>query len=75
MLSKAIQTKAQQRLVIVDPDQDTVSRVRRKFKASIPNFDENRIIQLASDCMESLPKFLGDELRSQEERPDVKRMQ
>jgi len=68
MLSKAMQTKGQQRLIIVDPDQDIVSRVRRKFKASIPNFDENRIIRLALDCAESLPKFLGGELRIQEEK-------
>lgn len=73
MLSKAMQTKGQQRLIIVDPDQDIVSRVRRKFKASIPNFDENRIMRLASDCAESLPKFLGGELRAQEEKPNGKK--
>jgi len=62
MLSKSIQTKTTQKVLIVDPDHRVVERVRRKFKASIPNFDASRIVRMAGDCAEVLPKFLGGQL-------------
>jgi NAD-dependent SIR2 family protein deacetylase len=58
MLSKSMQTKPGQKLIIVDPASDVAYRVRRKFKSSIPNFDEQRIIRLSEDCSEALPKLL-----------------
>ena len=62
MLSKSMQTKSDQKLLIVDPEQQVVARVRRKFKASIPNFDTSRIIRMTGDCADVLPKFLGGQL-------------
>ena len=66
MLSKSVQTKSGQKLLIVDPDHRVVHKVRRKFKASIPNFDVSRIIHLSGDCAEGLPKFLSGELAKAE---------
>jgi len=62
MLSKSMQTKSDQRLFIVDPEEQVASRVRRKFKASIPNFDASRIIRMTGDCADVLPRFLGGQL-------------
>jgi NAD-dependent SIR2 family protein deacetylase len=59
MLSKSMQTKPGQKLVIIDPDADVAYRVRRKFKASIPSFDEQRIVRLTEDCSAALPKLLS----------------
>jgi NAD-dependent SIR2 family protein deacetylase len=67
MLSKSMQTKTKQMLVIVDPDSKIAERVRRKFKASIPNFDPTRIVRVAADCAEFLPSFLTGKLW----KPDV----
>jgi NAD-dependent SIR2 family protein deacetylase len=65
MLSKSMQTKPDQKLLVVDPDNHVVEKVRRKFKASIPNFDAARIIRMTGDCSDVLPKFLtGQLLRS-----------
>lgn len=61
MLSKSMQTKLGQKLVIIDPDPAVAYRVRRKFKASIPNFDEQRIVRLTEDCSGALPKLLSGE--------------
>jgi len=61
MLSKSMQTKPDQKLIVIDPAIEVVSRVRRKFKSSIPNFDEQRIIGLKVDCSEALPKLLNGE--------------
>jgi NAD-dependent SIR2 family protein deacetylase len=59
MLSKSMQTKPSQKLVIIDPTPEVASRVRRKFKSSIPSFDEQRIVRLIEDCSDALPKLLG----------------
>jgi NAD-dependent SIR2 family protein deacetylase len=64
MLSKSMQTNPQQRLIIVDPDDRVVSRVRRRFKASIPGFDTTRVIRACTDCVEFMPQFLKGELLS-----------
>ena len=63
MLSKSMQTKAHQKLLILDPDHGVIERVTRKFKASIPNFDVSRIIRMTADCSDGLPKFLSGQLR------------
>ena len=62
MLSKSMQTKPEQRLVVVDPDSHIVSRLRRKFKASIPGFDDTRIVRASQDCVEFMPGFLQGDL-------------
>jgi thiamine pyrophosphate-dependent acetolactate synthase large subunit-like protein len=61
MLSKSMQTKPEQRLVVVDPDTRIVSRLRRKFKASIPGFDTTRLIRASEDCVKFMPGFLRGE--------------
>lgn len=58
MLSKSMQTNPSQRLLIVDPDHGVASRLRRKFKASIPGFVDYRIVSLRGDCAMQLPAFL-----------------
>lgn len=63
MVSKAMQNSPRQRLVIADPDGRVVDRVRRKFKASIPNFSTSRIVQMSGDCAETLPRLLKGEYR------------
>jgi NAD-dependent SIR2 family protein deacetylase len=63
MLSKSMQKRPTMRLLIIDPDAELVSRVRRKFKASVPNFDESRILRLSGDCAEMLPRFLAGQLK------------
>lgn len=59
MLSKSMQTKPAQKLIIIDPTPEVAYRVRRKFTSSIPNFDEQRIIRLSEDCSSALPKLLS----------------
>lgn len=61
MISKSMQTSPAQKLLVVDPDDRVVKRVRRKFKASIPNFDPTRIIRVVGDCAKVLPRFLEGE--------------
>jgi hypothetical protein len=65
MLSKSMQTSSKQRLLTVDPDNRIVERVRRKFEASIPNFDATRIIRMTGDCADLLPRFLSGKLISE----------
>lgn len=62
MLSKSMQTKPAQKILVVDPDGRIVSRLRRKFKASIPGFDATRIMRASESCVDFMPKFLGGEL-------------
>jgi len=63
MLSKSMQLSSSQRLIIVDPSATVVERLRRKFKTSIPNFNEYRIAKISGDCAELLPQFLRGALR------------
>jgi hypothetical protein len=63
MLSKSMQTKPGQKLIIIDPTSDVTYRVRRKFKSSIPYFDDQRIIRLSEDCSSALPKLLTGQYR------------
>jgi len=58
MISKSMQTSKTQRVLIVDPDDAVADKVRRKFKASIPKFDESRILKMGGDCAVTLPAFL-----------------
>jgi hypothetical protein len=70
MLSKSMQSKPDQKLIIIDPDTEVVSRVKRKFMSSIPNFIEERIIGLTEDCSVSIPKLLnGEYLKEAEQTP------
>ena len=63
MLIKAMQESAKTRIAVVDPDSSVTERIRRKFKAQIPDLDaENRIIKIQSDCSDILPQFLAGEL-------------
>lgn len=62
LLSKSMQEKDTQKLLIVDPDRRVAEKVQRKFKASIPNFDTDRILKIAGDCAETLTKFLAGDL-------------
>ncbi len=59
MLSKSMQLSETQKLVVIDPNRDVVEKVRRKYEASIPDFDRDRIMRISGDCAEELPKFLG----------------
>jgi hypothetical protein len=61
MISKSMQGSSQQKLLIVDPDSRVVERVRRKFKASIPNFDKGRVIRVLENCSTFVPNFLEKE--------------
>jgi len=63
MISKSMHMKESQKLVIADPSGDVVARMRRKFRASIPNFDGSRIIKLQGDCAETIPSLLRGEFR------------
>jgi NAD-dependent SIR2 family protein deacetylase len=68
MLSKSMQTSSERKLLICDPDREVAEKVRRRFKASIPNFDASRVLPLVGDCAEVLPKFLCGELASKEDK-------
>ncbi len=65
MLSKSMQTSPTQRILIVDPDDRVSSRVRRKFKASIPSFNTDRVLKITGDCSKYLPQFLNGEMKEQ----------
>jgi hypothetical protein len=70
-----MQTSAGQKILMLDPDPNAVSRVSRKFKASIPKFDIARVVRLTGDCAELQPKFLKGELVEQEqhhEEPELR---
>jgi hypothetical protein len=71
MLSKSMQTNSDQKLVLIDPDPDVAYRVRHKFKSSVPNFDDRRIIRMKEDCSTALPKLLRGEylLHTTKEEP------
>jgi NAD-dependent SIR2 family protein deacetylase len=71
MLSKSMQTKHGQRLIIIDPISEVARRVRRKFKSSIPNFDERRIIRITGDCSEALPKLLSGGYLADQSASDI----
>jgi len=62
MLSKSMQTSEGQKLVVIDPNRDVVEKVRRKYEASIPDFDRDRIMRIGGDCAEQLPEFLSGQL-------------
>ena len=62
MVSKAIQTNDSAKVVLFDPDRGVIEKVRSKFKARIPDFDDSRILGVYGDCAETLPKFLVGEL-------------
>lgn len=74
MLSKAMQMANNQKLLIVDPEHRVVDRIRRRFKASIPNFDSTRIIRLSGDCADKLPKFLAGDFYSKRDETDHKKI-
>lgn len=73
MVSKSLQRSANQKLVVVDPSPQVVQKLRRKFRASIPNFDPKRIVQVCGDSSLLLPKLLSDDLVHQEQpiNPDA----
>ena len=73
MISKALQSSPEAKLVIIDPDPAVAERVRQKFGAQIPGFDSiNRIIKLQGDCAEVLPSFLrGDYFESSGDETQV----
>jgi NAD-dependent SIR2 family protein deacetylase len=63
MLSKSMQTNVTQKIIVADPSEVVAEKLGAKFRASIPNFDITRIMQLPGDCASLLPKFLaGDYL-------------
>ena len=67
MVSKAMQKKNKIKMIMLDPDWSVSARIRRKFSARIPNFDEKRIIELRGDCIETLPAFLKGEYHQVDE--------
>jgi hypothetical protein len=70
MLTKAMQN-TDKRLLIVDPDSAVFDKVRRRFSARIPNFDETRILRSIASCAEFLPQFRsGALLKSSELAPE-----
>jgi len=68
MLSKSMQTRQDQQMLIIDPDPKISDKVKRKFKASIPNFDTARILRIVGDCADMLPRFLRGEFRRKDEK-------
>lgn len=62
MLSKSMQRSKKQKILIVDPDWGVVNKVRRKLKASMPEFAPGRVLRMGGDCAEMLPKFLAGEM-------------
>lgn len=67
MLSKSLATSQNQRVVIADPAQEVAAKVRRRFEATIPDFDVSRVMRLRGDCSETLPEFLAGRLVRQPE--------
>lgn len=62
MLSKSMQGRESQKLLIVDPDNSVVDKLRTRFKYSIPKFDTARIMFAREGCEKFLPKFLSGQL-------------
>jgi hypothetical protein len=76
MLSKSMQTRLHQKLIIVDPSTDIAYKVRRKFKSSIPHFNEQRVIMVTDDCSKALPKLLrGEYLPAPKKEPTLQQEQ
>ena len=68
MLSKSMQRSKRQKILIVDPNSNVVTKVRRKLEASIPDFDSKRVLRMCGNCAEILPRFLeGKDIREVEE--------
>lgn len=59
LIGKSMQTNSTQKLVILDLDRSVCDRVRRRLSATIPNFDESRVLDLVGDCTDLLPRFLA----------------
>ena len=71
MLIKAMQDSDVTRMAIIDPDDQIVEKVRRKFGAQIPDFDSaNRILKLRGNCADLLPRFLSGQLLETAEEPE-----
>lgn len=59
MISKSMQKSPSQKLLVVDPDANVAKRVKRKFRANIPDFDEGRVLRVLEDCSVFVPKLLA----------------
>jgi len=68
MLSKSMQKRSEQKLLLVDTDDSVVARVRRKFEVSIHKFDPSRIVKMCGDCAKELPQFLTGRLYKPREK-------
>lgn len=62
MLSKSMQSRDSQKLLIVDPDSAIVDKLKLRFNHSIPRFDTERILYAHQGCEAFLPQFLAGEL-------------
>ncbi len=63
MISKALQAKPAQQLIIVDPSSDVADRVQRRLTRATPGFSAERVRRIPGDCAELVPRFLSGELR------------
>jgi len=72
MLSKAMHTSTERKLLVCDPARQVAQKVQRRFKASIPNFDPSRVLTLTGNCAETLPKFLSGGLVTKEDESRAK---
>ena len=70
MVSKAIQAKDSAKVVLFDPDRGVIDKIRSKFKARIPEFDDARILGVYGDCAETLPKFLAGEFHKKDQNKE-----
>jgi len=62
MVTKALQDNREMKLIVFDPDQSVVEKIRQQFTLRILKFDPSRILGVGKDCSAILPSFLDGEL-------------
>lgn len=63
MISKSMQAKPMQKLMIVDRSYEVAQKVGLRLERTVPEFDKSRVLSACGDCAEILPKFLAGQLR------------
>ena len=67
MISKSLQARPAQQLIIVDPSADVSERVQRRLTRATPGFKADRVRRIPGDCAELIPKFISAELLDKSE--------
>jgi NAD-dependent SIR2 family protein deacetylase len=72
MITKAMQTSPNRRMLVFDPDRSVSQKLRRQLSLRIANFDAKRVIRVTGDCAKNLPLFLDGKIMEQGRTSEMK---